>query len=288
MKKDIFLEWKLLTSQFNIDLQEALLQQHHAAQFIAMVGKYLVPQQADDSNTNMLYSLEQELLIGNKLSNGMHIALHLADLKLNIEDENFSSKHEISLKGKTKNQVFNELKQVLEKFDINVTSLVNELHYEIPAHNLDKGLVFNILDMESFRENTFYRINAEIIINDIASDFDSASTVRIWPHHFDTGSYIPLEFDAKNEITKSINIGWAIPDEMINEPYYYLSLWTKNTVVDFNKLPAPDAGEWITTGWNGGILKLSDILKKTSSKSQYDHVKTFFNSGIKILEDNFL
>ena len=282
------MEWKFLKYKFSLELMDALKQQHHAAQFIAMVGKHLINQQLDDSNTNMQYSLEQELLVGNKLSNDMHIALHLPDLKLHVVDENFVSKHEISLKGKTKNQVFNELKQVLKKFDIDVTNLDNELHYEIPAHNLDKGLVFNILDMGSFRENAFYRINAEIIINDIASDFDSASSVRIWPHHFDTGSYIPLEYSAKNEITKSINIGWAIPDEMVNEPYYYLSLWTKNTVVDFNKLPAPDTGEWITTGWNGGILKLSDILKITSSKSQYDHVKTFFNSGIKILEDHFL
>jgi hypothetical protein len=194
----------------------------------------------------------------------------------------------LSLNGKTKNQVFEELKQSLETLGIDVSKLTKELHYEIPLHDLDNGSTFIITDTESFRENTLYRHNSEIIITNIAADYSNASSVRIWPHHFDTGSYIPLEFNAKNEVSKSFGIGWAIPDSMVNEPYYYLSFWSENSIEDFDKLPSPDAGEWIRTGWKGGVLRLSDIIKEKSSKSQYELVKTFFQSGIKILTERYL
>jgi hypothetical protein len=67
--------WKTLTLPFNDDLNDALQQQHHASQFIALVGRHLIPQQPDDSNTNMQYLLDKELLVGNELANGMRLAL---------------------------------------------------------------------------------------------------------------------------------------------------------------------------------------------------------------------
>lgn len=280
--------WQNLTLPFNNNLNDSLKQQHHAAQFIALVGKYLIPQLPDDSNTNMLFSLKHEFMVGNKLPNGIHIALYLQNLILHFLDENFRSKHSISLNGKSKNQVFEELKQTLATFGNDVSKFTKELHYEIPSHDLDNGSTFNIDDSESFSENILYRHNSEIILNNIATDFSNASSVRIWPHHFDTGSYIPIEFNSKNEVVKSFGIGWAVPDSMINEPYYYLSFWSENSIDDFNQLPLPDAGEWITTGWKGGVLKLSDLIKEKTSKSQYELVKTFFHSGIKILNEHYL
>ena len=63
--------WKTLTQSFTGDLHNVLLQQHHAAQFIALVGKHLIPQQPDDSNTNMEYLADREWLIGNELPGGL-------------------------------------------------------------------------------------------------------------------------------------------------------------------------------------------------------------------------
>ena len=51
--------WKLQKSAFDNNLHQALLQQHHAAQFVAMVGRQLIPQQPDDSNTNMQNVIEK-------------------------------------------------------------------------------------------------------------------------------------------------------------------------------------------------------------------------------------
>ena len=72
--------WRLLSLPFSPELNDAIQQQHHAAQFIAMAGRHLIPQQPDDSNTNMQYLPELEALAGNQLSNGLRLALQLENL----------------------------------------------------------------------------------------------------------------------------------------------------------------------------------------------------------------
>jgi hypothetical protein len=275
--------WKELTLDFNSDLHNVLLQQHHAAQFIALAGRYLIPQQPDDSNTNMQYSAYREWVMGNELPGDLRMTLHLSDLKLCIIDTQENCRSEIDLPGLNKQEVFMKLKQLLVELKLDVSPFKNELHYTLPEHDLDKGAAFSAGDQRSIQENIFYRHNAEIVIASIASNFKKAEPVRIWPHHFDTGSFIPLKFNAKGGISKSIGLGWAIPDEMVKEPYYYLSFWSEDPVEDFNSLPNPDAGEWIKSGWHGGVFRNSDILKISSASGQKTFVESFFNSGITLL-----
>ena len=78
----------------------------------------------------------------------------------------------------------------------------------------------------------------------------------------------------------------AIPDNMINEPYYYLSFWSENPIKGLEKFDALDAGRWMMPDWNGAVLKQSKILEVASEKGQYKLVKSFFNSGINILMDH--
>ena len=275
-------EWKPLTIAFNEDLRDALQQQHHAAQFIAFVGRHLIPQQADDSNTNMQYLPEQGLLAGNELSNGLRVVLQLTDLKLYFVDQEGNCKNEISLNGKSKQMVFEELKKTLASLGIDVSKFKNKLHYEIPTHKLDKGAAFSINDKKYFQESTFYRHNAEIVLNEIAHANDQAEPVRVWPHHFDTGTLILVAHN-EGKLSKSIGLGWAIPDSMVDEPYYYLSFWSENSIEGLKKLNPLDAGEWKIPTWNGAVLKHSEIIKQTSAETQFKLVESFFHQGIDIL-----
>ncbi|MEA1897310.1 MAG: hypothetical protein U9N53_06555 [Bacteroidota bacterium] len=278
-------EWKIQSLAYNEDIADALQQQHHAAQFIAMVGKYMIPQKEDDSNTNMQFMADLELLLGNKLPNKWQLVLDLTNLHLSLFDKEFKRKKDIPLSGKTKIQVFDDLKQTLADFDFDVSQLKNELHYEIPSHNLDKNLLFSIRYKNLFQENTVYRHNAEIILNEIIADNQQAEPVRIWPHHFDTGSSIPLTKNNQNKVSSSIGIGWAMPDSMINEPYYYLSFWSEKPDDGVKTLPALAAGQWMVPNWNGAVLKHSEILLKKSPSEQHKLVKSFFTSGMNLLID---
>jgi len=279
--------WKALTQSFTGNLHNALLQQHHAAQFIALAGKHMIPQQPDDSNTNMEYLADREWLIGNELPGGLKMALLLSELKLFIVDREKNLQSEIPLEGLNKQAVFEQLKGSLAKSNLDVSALKNELHYELPDHELDGNAAFSIGDIESIKENINYRHNAGIVISDLASTFEKAEPVRIWPHHFDTGTFIPLRHNANGGISRSIGLGWAIPDDMVKEPYYYLSYWSEDPVEDFKTLPILEAGEWIRSGWHGAVARNTDIIKKFSASEQQAFVETFFNSGIRLLREHY-
>jgi hypothetical protein len=279
--------WKTLTQSFTGDLHNVLLQHHHAAQFIALAGKHLTPPQPDDSHTNMEYLADREWLIGNDLPNGLRVGLQLSDLKLFLVDQEMNCSSEIPLAGLNKQQVFKQMKQSLASLDLNVSALKNEMHYTLPDHELDRNGLFSMGDPESKQEIIYYRHNADMVMASMASNFEKAEPVRIWPHHFDTGTCIPFRKNANGAISRSISLGWAIPDEMVNEPYYYLSIWSEDPIEDFNALPNLETGEWIRSGWNGAVARNTDIIKISSASGQQAFVETFFNAGIRLLREHY-
>ncbi len=275
--------WKLQKLSFDESINNALQQQHHAAQFIALVGRHLIHQESDDSNTNMEFVSAENVLIGNKLQNGFRLSLNINNLELRIVDKDNVIKKLIGLEGKTKNTVFNELAQNLTDLGVNVTDFKNELHYEIPKHELDDGAVFSIANPNDFSENAKYRHNAKIVLNEVAKLFDNDEAIRIWPHHFDTGAFYIIKKNDKGEATQTIGIGLAIPDSMIDEPYYYLSFWSEKPIKDIENFVALDAGKWMMPDWSGAVLRHSEILKVDNAEGQLKLVKSFYTSGIKTL-----
>lgn len=276
-------EWRLQTLPFDEKLNDAMRQQHHAAQFIALVGRYLIPQQANDSNTNMEYVSDRDMFVGNAIPVGLRVALQITDLRISILGQENAIKKDIYLEGKTKHEAFDKLKQNLSGLGIDVGSFKNKLHYEIPAHAIEQGAVFSINDKRYFTENAIYRHNAKIVLNEIAGIFEQDEPVRIWPHHFDTGAFFAISKNEKGEATQTIGIGLAIPDSMVDEPYYYLSFWSEKPVEGLDKLKPLGAVKWMMPDWNGAVLKHSEIHKYDSSEKQFEITKTFFTNGIEIL-----
>jgi len=273
--------WSLLTLPFNAGLKDALEQQHHAAQYIAMVGKHLIPQQSDDSNTNMEFDPETGMLVGNPLSNGMKVGLHLDSLNMAILDQSGNEIKTLPLNGKTKKQGFVDMKEALTSLGVDTGTLKNELHYDIPAHALDKGATFLATNQQQFRENLLYRSNARLVMQEVVSGLKNAEPVKIWPHHFDTGSFVSFAKNEKGELIQTIGLGMAIPDSMIEEPYYYLSFWDADPKNKPGNFAALTHGKWMMPEWNGAVLSLSDILQKTSADEQHKLVFNFFNEAVK-------
>ncbi len=275
--------WKIQYLPFDEGMQEALMQQHYAAQFLAKVGRHLIPQKADDSNTNMEFIPEENLLLGNALPNKIRLALNLSDLKLIILDNADSIKKTISLNGKTQREVFVELSQDLADLGVDVTNFKNELHYEIPFHPISKGAVFSIKNKNAFIENSNFRNNAKIVLNEITQLFTQEEPIRIWPHHFDTGAFFTVKKNEKGDPIQTIGIGFAIPDSMVAEPYYYLSFWSEKPIEGLDKFPPLANGKWMMPDWNGAILRNSDLLKAQTAQEQYQIAETFFETRINFL-----
>ena len=77
-------QWISTSFEFDEDVKNSLGQQHLAAQLIALVGRYIVPKKPDSSNINMRFITESELLLGNKLKNGLQIGLQLSELEIKV------------------------------------------------------------------------------------------------------------------------------------------------------------------------------------------------------------
>lgn len=276
-------QWQALTLPFNVEWHEALQQQHYAAQLLALTGKHLIPQEADDSNTNARYLAETEMLAGNKLTNGLRLGLKLTSLELQLLDSGDQPQQTLPLAGLTFDEAFETMKKLLQKSGVDTAALVNQLHFEIPDHALAHSARFAVSNPQYFKENARVRHDIEIVLREAVSGFSEAAPVRVWPHHFDTGTFIPLATNAKGGVTKSIGLGWAIPDTMIDEPYFYLSFWSEDDGKisnDFTPLPA---GAWMMPGWNGAVLRHSEILQKQSAASQHETTALFFKRGIEFL-----
>ena len=273
-------DWQLLSHPFNQELKEVMMQQYFAAQYIAMAGRYLVPQREDDSNTSMIYDRTRQQMIGEKLKGEKRLALHLSDLTIRITEIHNQTFHGFSLEDLTRQQAYEGLKRLLDDHDIEAGNLNIEMHYDLPDHPLSRDSSYHPGDSEYIRENIIYRHNAEVALGEVLKEFAEAEPVRIWPHHFDTGSLIPMSFDEKGDLSGSIGVGWAMPDGMIDEPYYYLSLWTKDPLEMPDGLSSPGSGTWVTSQWNGAVLRLSDLLKYDAAKGQHTAVVTFFNQGL--------
>jgi len=272
--------WKYQSLSFGKDTKEALSQQHYAAQFIAKVGRHLIPQEPDDSNTNMEFIPEKEILLGNSLPNGMRVALELAEMRILIFDHDGNQKKAIHLEGKTQKKAFIELSQNLADLGVDVTEFKDELHYEIPNHPISEGAVFSIKNESAFVENANLRNNAKIVLNEIGNLFEQDESIRIWPHHFDTGAFYTISKNDKGEATQTIGIGFAIPDSMVGEPYYYLSFWSETPLKGVEKINSPNAGRWMMPDWNGAILKHSELLNANSANEQHEMVRSFYTEGI--------
>lgn len=274
--------WQLLSIPFHQDLENVLLQQHLAAQFIALAGRYLIPKKPDGSNINMQYIPEKEMLIGNSHPDGWAVAVQLKNLTVQVLNERGIAKAEIFLEGKTFKEAFQEFKTAFQKQGIDVSELKTEQPYDLPTGGLKEGKFFKAGEQEA-TENIRYRQNARLIINELTTRFANVEPVRIWPHHFDTGTFATIEKNEKGAATKTIGLGLAIPDSMVPEPYFYLSFWSENAIdIDKNPVALP-AGKWMLPDWSGAVLGVSEIIKEDTAEQQYHLVKDFFETGIDYL-----
>ena len=276
--------WKYQSLLFSEKMKDALIQQHIAAQFIAMAGHSLIPQQPDDSNTNMDFVPLNNILLGNLIEGKIRIGLYLPKLQIMLCDAENNILNIIFLDGKSKTEVFDEIKNSLQKLNIDTQNFKQELHYQIPDTYPQTNFRFHA-DEDSLNENAIYRFNANLILSEFADQYNLRQEVKIWPHHFDTGFFNGLENNEKGELIKSLGLGFAIPDTMIDEPYYYLSFWSANGTFKPSKTEL-NHGKWMMPNWNGGVLTTSEINSALSADEQKLKVESFFNEGLKSLNIN--
>lgn len=265
-----------------LDLLTAATDQvHRAAQYLSMAGKFFLPQQADDSHTNMGWNQQQRWFISHLLTDtGLALVLQPEGMKLLIvKHENIES--EFSLIGQTQQEGVRWVRAQLIRRGLDAGAYKIDLHYEIPDHEIHHGAPFKALPVDAFKTFADVRTLGHQVMTAFAVQFEHASSVRTWPHHFDIGSYIPLVLDEQNQPTHSISIGLGIHDEYVDGHYFYVTHWSKEGGLSYEHLPELPAGScWNRKDFTGAILKLSDLIKNSTKAQQIDQINAFMNAAI--------
>jgi hypothetical protein len=276
-------DWETLGAVDPRELTDARLQLHWAAQAAAAVGKQLVPHQPDFGEQSFQWqagprALAQGLVPGEK---PFRAALRPSPAALLLLDENGAALGEFLLEGKT-------LDEAYEWTQIEVELLLGR-HLEkplerpgedFPAHPVIRGAAFSTLGASGagFAELGRYFANADRLLRALADRNPGASPVRVWPHHFDLATLIPLDPGADPEKARSIGAGLSPGDDGMAEPYFYVLPW-----------PAPPAhalpqlaggGRWQTAGWVGAVLPASSFTNAATNGSQARRVEEFLDSAV--------
>ncbi len=226
---------------------------HQASQFLAMVGKNYVKQVNDDSNANLGWNEDTQCLKSRTISSAnAFLQFHLPTFSFQwVQEGSVKGFKPIDSIGKT--ELFGWLQNEIERTGLDGAKLKYIDHYELAEHEIDRDSKFKKPPGELIDFWITIRTNANRILEELNQLVELESEIRIWPHHFDTGTYYPFEND------KAIGAGWAIADELSPFPYLYIYPWDKNQEIDLSSAPRTEVGTWRNENWKGAVLLLNDM-----------------------------
>lgn len=226
---------------------------HLAAQYLAMAGKSFLPPMEDDSHTNLGFSVtDKSLLTWSLDGSGVQLGLNYDTFSLEWKSDTV---HSFSLKGKTHGEVVEWITKIAETSGL-IKPYRFDLHYSLP-YTMADNQVFELPGSHEAQELVRLRSLAQNVLSAFLKEQNLESEVRVWPHHFDTGAFAHLH-DGSG---KSVGLGMAVPDGMVDDFYFYISGYRGNTQLLTWAFKPLSQGKWKNNGFKGGILPASDMTE---------------------------
>jgi len=242
------------------ELADARLQLHHAAQLAAALGSTFLEARSDDSHPNLGWDAELAAFVGHAApaANGLRAALRPARLELFLVDVDAKRVDSLALAGMSLASAHEWLGQVLGRLDVVLPAGgLRRTDYEIPDHPVAQGAEFSAPGA-AHEELARWFADGQIALSSAATTAEGELDLRIWPHHFDLGTLIPIATNQDGSLAQSIGFGLSPGDDSYPEPYYYVSPWPYPDAATLPTLPA--GGRWHTTGFTSAILGAEDLL----------------------------
>ncbi|MCB0705536.1 MAG: hypothetical protein KDC34_09520 [Saprospiraceae bacterium] len=256
---------------------------HAAAQYLSMAGKFFLENKPDDSHTNLGWDATRSCFIGRNLGGPQQVSLALFPesfslVLLNAQLEPIS---ELALDGLRLQEGEDWVKRTLSSVGLENPDYRLDLHYQLPEYAIFKTGRFEKKLDESHLAFSTIRSLGDQVLKQYQPNFEHASELRTWPHHFDHGIYCPLAFNTAGEPIKSISLGLAIHDATIPEPYFYITHWQEDPAAQAAFPSLPGKAYWNTTDFTGAILKISDLLALESELERKEQIHHYFLEGIR-------
>ena len=251
-------------------LVDARLQLHHAAQVANSPAiSYLAPA-PDDSHTNFGWSPDLRAFVSQRveLPRARRFAWRPIDLALLSLDDGGAVVSAFSLAGHTLADAHAWARGECEAAGADAAGYTRLKHYEIPSHAVASGAPFSVSAAASTALSLLWS-NASTFLDAAANLSTHASSVRLWPHHFDLGL-----LDAIDD-TRSIGAGFSPGDHYYLEPYFYLSPYPRPVVA---RRPSLDGGaHWHEDEFFSAVLPWRTFV---AARSPGTAVAAYFRSAI--------
>jgi len=263
--------WRQLDPQRGVDLGDARLQLHHAAQLATAFGISYLTAQPDDSHTNLEW-IDSIGALASKTSGSpaIRLAARPHAFAILVLDERANVLGTYLLDGRTIENAASWIRGQLAEYGLDPARYTLKRHYEIPRHAVDDGASFSATHSDRFDQLASWYSDAAATFEQVVSSTANASPVRCWPHHFDIATLIEVAPG------KTVGLGMEPGDEYWQEPYFY---------VNMSPSPTPETprgelagnGVWNTRDWIGAVLPASRV-GETGQQSQ---VEEFVRSAVR-------
>ncbi|CAN5703374.1 hypothetical protein BH11MYX2_BH11MYX2_23200 [soil metagenome] len=226
-------------------LEHARLELHYAAQVLSAWADAWLSARPDDGHTAMTW--DGRALVGERSDRGESFALRTVDFSL-VAQRHGAADATLSLAGVT---LADAMAWADRQFGAPRDIHLRGGDYDMPACEIATGAVFAVDRAALAAIADWYDIGATALARAVIGW--RASTIRVWPHHFDLGAI--LYRDAAID-TRQIGLGFSPGDKHYSEPYAYVTPSPMPTT----RPPLDGGGFWRTEGWDGAVLQASAVI----------------------------
>jgi hypothetical protein len=263
---------------------------HQATQLVAMAGKYFIPETTDDSHTASRWIPGKNLQVRGLIPGAkqpFHVGLKYDDFSLQLLTPDMETIAFLPLNGQTFVAAFQWLWNQLKAQGLAAEKLLPKMHFDIPDHPIKHGEPFRTKNPKNMLELARHRTNGHLLHLYFRERLQRDDALFIWPHHFDEGLYLPLEYQGKEPVS-SVSFGLAMPDIYYPEPYFYVTEWQKKGFPDMSAITPLSHGHWHKKDWNGQVLKTQMLVKAGITASEQagtalEFLQTAINNALKMV-----
>ncbi len=229
-------------------ISDSLAPVHLAVQYLAAAGISFLDKKDDDSHTNLGYSPEHGQIYTRSLNeNGDQLVLDLNGFSLKWGSD--STFEEIQLHGHTHKEILAWIGDITAKSGLS-KPFIYKFHYELP-YKIKDDYIFGVSSEILEKERHLRSITHRELIGVLDSN-GLKSEIRIWPHHLDSGAFAQVP-----NKDLAIGLGLAIPDQLVDDYYYYISGYMGHRSFIPQTNEPLTLGNWKTEGFTGAILPAS-------------------------------
>ncbi len=251
--------WALLGSVAPVDLVDARLQLHHAAQIVSAGAMALLEPALDDSHPNLGWDEANRALVSRRLSaDGVTLALAIERFEIEARDGEGRAAARVSLHGRTPGDALEDATHALAEAGVIVAAPgLPRSPYDLPDHPVARGAKFERPDPAASGQLAAWFAAAFDVLGARADAHPGAAPLRVWPHHFDAGSLFAVDTAPDGTAQSTVGFGLSLGDESYAEPYWYVSVWPAPSADALPDVEGP--GHWHTDGFTAAVLTASEM-----------------------------